>query len=92
MAKTASTTGNQVPSKSLAPLRRLAAPDRRRKWLCDQSPLVAQRVAWSSVNLVQLLRSYQNNPDDPSPQGHMAIRDVAMADNITTLVLDVNVP
>jgi erythromycin esterase len=51
----------------------------------DQSPLVAQRVAWSSVRLVQLLRSYQNNPDDPSLQGHMAIRDSAMADNLTFL-------
>ncbi len=51
----------------------------------DASPLVAERVAWSSVKLVQLLRSYENNPDDVSLQGHMAIRDHAMADNLTFL-------
>jgi len=51
----------------------------------DASPLIAQRVAWSSVKLVQLLRSYANNPDDVSLQGHMAIRDSAMADNLTFL-------
>ncbi len=51
----------------------------------DASPLIAQRVAWSSVKLVQLLRSYGNNPDDASLQGHMAIRDNAMADNLTFL-------
>ena len=51
----------------------------------DASPLIAQRVAWSSVKLVQLLRSYGNNPDDASLQGHMAIRDGAMADNLTFL-------
>jgi len=51
----------------------------------DASPLVAERVAWSSVKLVQLLRSYENNPDDVSLQGHMAIRDQAMADNLTFL-------
>jgi erythromycin esterase len=51
----------------------------------DASPLVAGRVAWSSVKLVQLLRAYGSNPDDASPQGHMAIRDHAMADNLTFL-------
>lgn len=51
----------------------------------DWSPLVAARVAWSTVKLVQLLRSYQNDPDDVSLQGHMAIRDNAMADNLTFL-------
>ena len=50
--------------------------------------IVAQRVAWSSAKLVQLLRSYQNNPDDASLQGHMAIRDNAMADNLTFLAND----
>jgi erythromycin esterase len=51
----------------------------------DASPRVAERVAWSTVKLVQLLRSYENNPDDVSPEGHMAIRDRAMADNLTFL-------
>lgn len=51
----------------------------------DASPLIAQRVAWSSVKLVQLLRAYGSNPDDASLQGHMAIRDNAMADNLTFL-------
>ena len=51
----------------------------------DASPLVAERVAWSSVKLAQLLSSYQNDPDDVSLQGHMAIRDRAMADNLTFL-------
>ena len=51
----------------------------------DASPLIAQRVARSSVKLVQLLRSFANNPDDASLQGHMAIRDSAMADNLTFL-------
>ena len=54
----------------------------------DASPLIAQRVAWSSVKLVQLLRSYHLNPDDPSLDGHMAIRDRAMADNLTFLADD----
>ena len=49
------------------------------------APMIAQRVAWSSVKLVQLLRSYGNDPDDTSLNGHMAIRDNAMADNITFL-------
>lgn len=51
----------------------------------DASPLIAQRVAWSSVKLVQLLRSFGHNPDDASLQGHMAIRDHAMAENLTFL-------
>ena len=51
----------------------------------DASPLVAQRVAWSSVKLVQLLRAYDVNPNDTSRQGHMAIRDSAMAENLTFL-------
>ena len=51
----------------------------------DASPLMAQRVAWSSIKLVQLLRSYGNDPDDVTAQGHMAIRDNAMADNLTFL-------
>lgn len=51
----------------------------------DASPLMAQRVAWSSIKLVQLLRSYANDPDDVTLQGHMAIRDSAMADNLTFL-------
>jgi erythromycin esterase len=51
----------------------------------DKAPLIAQRAAWSSVKLVQLLRSYGQNPDDASMQGHMAIRDHAMADNLTFL-------
>ena len=54
----------------------------------DTSPLIAQRVAWSSVKLVQLLRAFDVNPDDASPQGHMAIRDGAMADNLTFLAND----
>jgi erythromycin esterase len=54
----------------------------------DVSPLIAQRVAWSSVKLVQLLRSYHVNPDDTSLQGYMAIRDSAMADNLTFLAND----
>jgi erythromycin esterase len=54
----------------------------------DVSPLIAQRVAWSSVKLVQLLRSFDVNPDDTSLQGHMAIRDSAMADNLTFLAND----
>jgi erythromycin esterase len=54
----------------------------------DRAPMIAQRVAWSSVKLVQLLRSYQLNPDDTSLQGHMAIRDSAMADNLTFLAND----
>ena len=54
----------------------------------DTAPMVAQRVAWSSVKLVQLLRSYHLNPDDTSLQGHMAIRDQAMADNLTFLAND----
>ena len=56
----------------------------------DASPLIAQRVAWSSVTLVQLLRSYGNNPDDASLQGHMAIRDRAMADNLTFLARELH--
>ena len=56
----------------------------------DASPLIAQRVAWSSVKLVQLLRSYGNNPDDASLQGHMAIRDHAMADNLTFLARELH--
>ncbi len=55
----------------------------------DLSPLVAQRVAWSSVKLVQLLRSFEVNPDDTSLQGSMAIRDSAMADNLTFLANEV---
>jgi erythromycin esterase len=51
----------------------------------DASPLVAQRVAWSSIRLVQLLRAYANDPNDVTLQGHMAIRDHAMADNLTFL-------
>lgn len=51
----------------------------------DASPLVAQRVAWSSSTLVQLLRSYDHDPNDVSEEGHMAIRDQAMADNLTFL-------
>jgi erythromycin esterase len=51
----------------------------------DTAPMMAQRVAWSSVKLVQLLRAYDLNPDDTSLQGHMAIRDQAMADNLTFL-------
>ena len=54
----------------------------------DVSPLIAQRVAWSSVKLVQLLRAFHVNPDDSSLQGHMAIRDRAMADNLTFLAND----
>lgn len=54
----------------------------------DTAPMVAQRVAWSSVKLVQLLRSYHLNPDDTSSQGHMAIRDQAMADNLTFLATE----
>ena len=54
----------------------------------DASPLIAQRVAWSSIKLVQLLRSYGDNPSDPSMAGHMAIRDGAMADNLTFLARD----
>ena len=54
----------------------------------DASPLVAQRVAWSSVKLVQLLRSFGVDPEDTSLQGHMAIRDSAMADNLTFLAND----
>lgn len=49
------------------------------------APKIAARVAWSSVKLVQLLRSYQVDPDDTSLQGHMAIRDSAMAENLTFL-------
>ena len=51
----------------------------------DASPVVAQRVAWSSIKLVQLLRAYANDPDDVTLEGHMAIRDSAMADNLTFL-------
>jgi erythromycin esterase len=54
----------------------------------DSSPMIAHRVAWSSVKLVQLLRSYEANPDDSSAHGHMAIRDNAMADNLTFLAND----
>jgi erythromycin esterase len=54
----------------------------------DASPLVAQRVAWSSVKLVQMLRAFGTNPGDTSLQGHMAIRDSAMADNLTFLAND----
>ena len=57
-------------------------------WKGTSSPLIAQRVAWSSVKLVQLLRAFHVNPDDASPQGHMAIRDGAMADNLTFLAND----
>ena len=56
----------------------------------DASPLIAQRVAWSSVKLVQLLRSYQDDPNDASPGGHMAIRDGAMADNLTFLARELH--
>jgi erythromycin esterase len=51
----------------------------------DASPLVAERVAWSSARLVQLLSSYHADPNDVTLQGHMAIRDSAMADNLTFL-------
>ena len=51
----------------------------------DAAPVMAQRVAWSSVRLVQLLRAYHLDPDDTSLQGHMAIRDRAMADNLAFL-------
>ena len=51
----------------------------------DASPLVAERVAWSSVRLAQLLSSYHKDPNDVTLQGHMAIRDRAMADNLTFL-------
>ena len=55
----------------------------------DLAPLIAERAAWSSVKLVQLLRSYGANPDDTSAQGHMAIRDSAMADNLTFLANEI---
>jgi erythromycin esterase len=51
----------------------------------DASPLIAQRVAWSSAKLAQLLSAYHNDPGDVTLQGHMAIRDRAMADNLTFL-------
>lgn len=51
----------------------------------DASPLVAERVAWSSVRLAQLLSAYEKDPNDVTLQGHMAIRDRAMADNLTFL-------
>jgi erythromycin esterase len=51
----------------------------------DASPLVAQRVAWSSIKLVEMLRAFEHDPHDVSLQGHMAIRDGAMADNLTFL-------
>jgi erythromycin esterase len=54
----------------------------------DVSPLIAHRVAWSSVKLVQMLRSFHVDPEDASLQGHMAIRDSAMADNLTFLAND----
>lgn len=52
------------------------------------APMVAERVAWSSIKLVQLLRSYAADPDDASLDGHMAIRDRAMADNLAFLAND----
>jgi erythromycin esterase len=51
----------------------------------DASPLVAGRVAWSAVRLAQLLSSFERDPNDVTAQGHMAIRDRAMADNLTFL-------
>lgn len=51
----------------------------------DASPLVAERVAWSSARLAQLLSAYEKDPNDVTLQGHMAIRDRAMADNLTFL-------
>jgi erythromycin esterase len=51
----------------------------------DASPLIAQRVAWSSAKLAQLLSAYDSNPNDVTVQGHMALRDRAMADNLTFL-------
>jgi erythromycin esterase len=51
----------------------------------DASPLMAHRVAWSSIKLVELMRSFANDPNDVTLQGHMAIRDSAMADNLTFL-------
>jgi erythromycin esterase len=56
----------------------------------DASPLIAERVAASSVKLVQLLRAYHDDPDDVSLQGHMAIRDLAMADNLTFLARELH--
>ena len=51
----------------------------------DASPLVAERVAISSAKLAQLLSAYERDPNDVTAQGHMAIRDRAMADNLTFL-------
>ena len=51
----------------------------------DPTAFFAYRAAWSSARFVQQLRSYLDNPDDASMEGHFALRDQAMADNLTAL-------
>ena len=54
----------------------------------EEAPLVAERTAWSMIRHVQQLRSFLNDNSDASMDGHMAIRDGAMADNISFLARD----
>jgi erythromycin esterase len=51
----------------------------------DASPFIAQRTAIAMTVYVRQLRSFLNDPNDATPNGHFEIRDLAMADNITAL-------
>lgn len=48
----------------------------------------AERAAWSTARFVHQLRSFADNPDDPTDEGHFVLRDRAMADNVTTIARD----
>lgn len=54
----------------------------------EEAPHIAERAAWSMARHVEQLRSFLANQDDTSAGGHMAIRDNAMADNITFIARD----
>jgi erythromycin esterase len=62
--------------------------ERLRELEGNEAALVAERSAWSMVRHVQQLRSFQANQNDSTMGGHMAIRDGAMADNITAFAQD----
>ncbi|HWI20417.1 MAG TPA: erythromycin esterase family protein, partial [Vicinamibacterales bacterium] len=62
--------------------------ERLRLFAGNEAPVIAGRAAWSMVQHVQQLRSFLADQNDASLNGHMAIRDGAMADNITTLAGD----
>ena len=53
--------------------------------LPDAAPFIAHRTAIAMTVYVRQLRSFLNDPNDASADGHYEIRDVAMADNITAL-------